>query len=78
MALFAKEAYADGVSVTTLLALRFTLAAAAFWAIVAAAPPAPATRPPARVVLAGFAPRRLGYAAQAGGYFGACAPSTRR
>ena len=35
MAIFAKEAYRSDVSVTTLLALRFTLAAGAFWAIVA-------------------------------------------
>jgi drug/metabolite transporter (DMT)-like permease len=71
MALFAKEAYADGVSVTTLLALRFTLAAAAFWAIVAVRRPRGATRPPARVVVAGLALGAVGYAAQAGGYFGA-------
>ena len=34
MAVFAKKAYAAGVSVPTLLALRFALAAGAFWVIV--------------------------------------------
>jgi drug/metabolite transporter (DMT)-like permease len=32
MAIFAKEAYAAGVTVVTLLSLRFLLAAALFWA----------------------------------------------
>ena len=36
MAVFAKKAYSHDVSVLTLLAVRFTLAAGAFWAIVAA------------------------------------------
>ena len=35
MAVFAKEAYRSGVSVPSLLALRFAIAAGAFWAIVA-------------------------------------------
>jgi drug/metabolite transporter (DMT)-like permease len=34
MAIFAKEAYAGGANVWTLLAVRFTLAAAALWALV--------------------------------------------
>jgi drug/metabolite transporter (DMT)-like permease len=70
MAVFAKEAYRDDVSVLTLLALRFTIAAGAFWAIVAARGPRPA-RPPRRIVLAGLALGAVGYAAQSGGYFGA-------
>jgi drug/metabolite transporter (DMT)-like permease len=70
MAVFAKEAYRDDVSVLTLLALRFTIAAGAFWAIVAARRPRRAA-PPRRIVLAGLALGAVGYAAQAGGYFGA-------
>jgi len=34
MAIFAKEAYAGGASIATLLAIRFTLAAAVLWALV--------------------------------------------
>jgi drug/metabolite transporter (DMT)-like permease len=70
MAIFAKEAYRSGVSVTTLLALRFALAAGVFWAIVAARAPLPA-RPTRRVVLAGLGLGAIGYAAQAGSYFAA-------
>jgi drug/metabolite transporter (DMT)-like permease len=71
MALFAKEAYRSGVSVTTLLALRFTLAAAAFWAIVAVRRRAAVRRPPGRLLLAGLGLGAVGYAAQAGAYFAA-------
>ena len=52
MAIFAKQAYAEGVGVTALLAARFVLAAAVFWAIVGArravraAPRARARTPP--------------------------------
>src|SRR3954447_16285576 len=35
MAIFAKEAYATGLDVTTLLALRFLIAAAMLWALIA-------------------------------------------
>jgi drug/metabolite transporter (DMT)-like permease len=70
MAIFAKEAYRSGVSVLTLLALRFALAAGGFWAIVAARRPA-RRRPARRVVLFGLAMGAIGYAAQAAGYFGA-------
>jgi drug/metabolite transporter (DMT)-like permease len=70
MAVFAKEAYADGVSVLTLLALRFTIAAAAFWAIVAARG-VRSTMPARRIVVAGLALGAIGYTAQSGGYFGA-------
>jgi drug/metabolite transporter (DMT)-like permease len=73
MAVFAKKAYRDDVSVLTLLALRFTIAAGAFWAIVAVrrARGARFPHPTRPVVLAGLALGAVGYAAQAGGYFGA-------
>jgi drug/metabolite transporter (DMT)-like permease len=70
MAIFAKEAYRTGVSVATLLALRFAFAAGVFWAIVAARRAA-STPPAPRAVLAGLALGAIGYAIQAGGYFGA-------
>lgn len=68
MAIFAKQAYAAGVDVTTLLAVRFALAAAAFWGLVAARR---VRLPPGPVVVAGLALGAVGYAAQAGLYFGA-------
>ena len=73
MAIFAKEAYRSDVSVTTLLALRFTLAAGAFWAIVATrrAGSGPTRTPTRRVVLVGLALGGIGYAAQSGAFFGA-------
>ncbi len=67
MAIFAKEAYAAGLGVTSLLAARFAVAAAIFWAIVAARPSA--ARPPRRLVLACLALGAAGYAAQAGFFF---------
>jgi drug/metabolite transporter (DMT)-like permease len=79
MAIFATRAYAAGLGVTTLLALRFALAAAVFWAIVvvrrARHERAPGGAPPA-----GHAPRRtalvafglgMGYSAQSGFFFSA-------
>ena len=73
MAIFAKEAYRSDVSVTTLLALRFALAAGAFWVIVAARRSrAPTSQAPARrIVLIGLALGSVGYAAQSGAFFGA-------
>jgi len=73
MAIFAKEAYRSDVSVTTLLAVRFALAAGAFWAIVAARRFGGAlSAPPARrMVLVGLALGAVGYAAQSGAFFGA-------
>jgi drug/metabolite transporter (DMT)-like permease len=73
MAVFAKEAYEDDVSVLTLLALRFTIAAVAFWVIFAARQTRGVTRvAPARsTIFAGIALGAVGYAAQSGGYFGA-------
>ena len=78
MAIFAKEAYAAGLGVTALLAARFVLAAALFWAIVAVrarllshATDAGPARPPWRVALACLALGAVGYAAQAGLFFSA-------
>ncbi len=68
MAIFAKEAYASGVNVVTLLSLRFLLAAALFWALVAARG---ARLPSRRVALTGLALGAVVYAAQGGLYFGA-------
>jgi drug/metabolite transporter (DMT)-like permease len=73
MAVFAKKAYSHDVSVLTLLAVRFTLAAGAFWAIVAARRTRSQSSPstPRSAVVAGIALGAVGYAAQSGGYFGA-------
>jgi drug/metabolite transporter (DMT)-like permease len=68
MAIFVKQAYAAGVSIATLLALRFTIAALAFWGIVAPRRPA---LPPRSVVLVGLGMGAIGYAAQSALYFGA-------
>ena len=76
MAVFAKKAYGAGVSVTTLLALRFGLAAGAFWVIVAlrshprdghSAP----GRPARRLIAGGLALGAFGYALEAAAFFGA-------
>src|SRR4051812_32023291 len=84
MGVFGKLAYEEGATVGTLLAVRFTLAAALFWVAGAAArawrardaldvPGAPATitRLSGRDVLAGLALGACGYALQAGCYFAA-------
>jgi drug/metabolite transporter (DMT)-like permease len=68
MAIFAKEAYATGVTVVTLLSLRFLLAAALFWVIVLVRG---ARLPSRRVLLTGLGLGAAGYAAQAGLYFAA-------
>jgi drug/metabolite transporter (DMT)-like permease len=68
MATFAKEAYAAGVNVITLLTLRFWLAAAAFVAIAAVRG---ARLPDRRTVVSGLLLGAIGYAAQGGFYFGA-------
>lgn len=68
MAIFAKEAYAYGVTVVTLLSVRFLLAAALFWAVVVARG---ARLPERRVVVGGLLLGAFGYAAQGGLYFGA-------
>jgi drug/metabolite transporter (DMT)-like permease len=73
MAIFAKEAYRSDVSVTTLLAIRFTLAACAFWVIIGArrARATTSEAPTRRIVLVGLALGGVGYAAQSGAFFGA-------
>ena len=65
MAILAKEAYAAGVGVATLLAGRFVLAALALWAIVAVRRPARA----AGGVLVGLGLGAIGYTAQATTFF---------
>jgi drug/metabolite transporter (DMT)-like permease len=70
MAIFAKEAYRNGVSVTTLLALRFAIAAGGFWAIVAARRPS-SPRPARGILLGGLALGAIGYAGEAGAFFAA-------
>src|SRR5687768_279541 len=75
MAVFGKLAYAEGATVGTLLAVRFTLAAALFWAAGAAVARARRGRRArvigARDVLLGLALGACGYALQAGAYFAA-------
>lgn len=68
MAIFAKEAYRNGVSITTLLALRFAIAAGAFWAVVAARRTG-TPRAARGVVLGGLALGAIGYAGEAGAFF---------
>ena len=69
MAIFAKDAYKQHLGITSLLALRFALAALIFWAI--ARLRGPISLPPRRVLLAAFGLGAIGYAAQSGLYFGA-------
>jgi drug/metabolite transporter (DMT)-like permease len=68
MAIFAKQAYAAGAGVVTLLSIRFLLAAALFWVIVAGRG---AQLPSRRVILACLGLGAAVYAAQAGLFFGA-------
>jgi drug/metabolite transporter (DMT)-like permease len=70
MAVFGKLAYGDGATVGTLLAVRFALAAALFWALVLAGGAAHELRALAgRDVAAALALGACGYALQAGLYF---------
>jgi drug/metabolite transporter (DMT)-like permease len=69
MAIFAKDAYKQHLGITDLLALRFALAAAIFWAI--ALLRGGITLPPRRTLLAGLGLGAFGYAAQSGLFFGA-------
>ena len=72
MAIFGKLAYDEGATVGTLLAVRFALAAALFWSIVAATGALPEARwLPRRDVGFGLALGAAGYAAQAGCFFAA-------
>jgi drug/metabolite transporter (DMT)-like permease len=68
MAIFAKQAYATGASVVTLLSIRFVLAAALFWVLAAVRG---ARLPSRRVVVMCVTLGAFGYAAQAGLFFGA-------
>jgi drug/metabolite transporter (DMT)-like permease len=72
MAVFGKLAYGDGATVGTLLAVRFVLAAALFWALVLAGGAAQEVRALAgRDIGVGLAMGGCGYALQAGCYFAA-------
>jgi drug/metabolite transporter (DMT)-like permease len=72
MAVFGKLAYGDGATVGTLLAVRFALAAALFWALVLAGGAAAEIRALRRGdVGVGLALGGAGYALQAGCYFAA-------
>jgi drug/metabolite transporter (DMT)-like permease len=68
MPIFAKQAYATGLGITPLLALRFAMAAAMLWTLIALR-----RRPlgSARGLVAGVALGLFGYSVQAGFYFGA-------
>jgi drug/metabolite transporter (DMT)-like permease len=68
MAIFAKNAYAAGFGVVTLLALRFALATILLWAIAVARGP---IRLPRRTALAALGLGAIGYSAQAGAFFAA-------
>lgn len=67
-AVFAKESFAAGWSVPALLTTRFLVAAMVFWIVVAIRRPA---RPSTRTVLTCIGLGAVGYALQAGCYFGA-------
>jgi drug/metabolite transporter (DMT)-like permease len=69
MGIFGRLAYDDGVTVGTLLAVRFSLAALLFWALVAIT--GRFTRLARRDVLIALALGGIGYSAQAGAYFAA-------
>ena len=72
MGIFGKLAYVEGVTVGTLLAIRFAMAAALFWVIVVATGRARRLRAlPRRDVLMGLGLGAAGYSAQAGAYFAA-------
>jgi drug/metabolite transporter (DMT)-like permease len=72
MGIFGKLAYGEGATVSTLLAVRFTLAAALFWIVLAATGRLRAVRALARRdVLAALGLGAAGYALQAGAYFAA-------
>ena len=70
MAIFGKLAYDEGASVGTLLAVRFTIGAALFWALVVAGGAVGEARAlRRRDVGTGLALGAAGYAAQSGMYF---------
>jgi drug/metabolite transporter (DMT)-like permease len=70
MGIFGKLAYDEGVTVGTLLSVRFTIAAALFWLLVAATGRLRELRRlPRRDLGLALALGAVGYGAQAGGYF---------
>jgi drug/metabolite transporter (DMT)-like permease len=70
MGVFGKLAYEEGATVGTLLAVRFVLAAAVLWAVVAVTGQVRALRAlPRRVVVTAVLLGACGYSAQAGLYF---------
>ncbi|PTL59784.1 transporter [Paraconexibacter algicola] len=73
MAVFAKEAYATGLGVLSLLEARFVCAALVFWLVVAVRHRRGTARfaPSRATVQAGLLLGAVGYAAQSGLYFGA-------
>src|SRR6185437_12424270 len=72
MAIFAKLAYGQGATVGTVLSVRFTLAAALFWLLVAATGGMRELRAlPRRHIRAGLELGACGYAIQSGCYFAA-------
>ena len=72
MGIFGKLAYDDGATVSTLLAVRFVLAAVLFWLFMAYSGRAGAMRAlPRRDVAIALALGAVGYSAQAGAYFAA-------
>jgi drug/metabolite transporter (DMT)-like permease len=72
MAIFGKLAYDEGATVGTLLAVRFVLAAALFWALVAGTGAVRRLRTVSRRDVAlGLALGGVAYSAQAGAYFAA-------
>src|SRR4051812_43454365 len=72
MGVFGKLAYDQGVTVGTLLAVRFALAAVVLWLILTATGRLAAVRAlPRRDALMALALGGLGYSAQAGAYFAA-------
>jgi drug/metabolite transporter (DMT)-like permease len=72
MGIFGKLAYGEGVNVATLLALRFSLAAALFWLLVAVTGAHRQLRAlTRRDIMAALALGAVGYSLQAGAYFAA-------
>jgi drug/metabolite transporter (DMT)-like permease len=70
MGIFGKLAYDEGVTVGTLLSVRFALAAAVFWAVLAASGRLSSLRRLGRREIAlALGLGAIGYAAQAGAYF---------
>ncbi len=74
MAIFAKQAYGEGIGVTALLAARFVLAAAVFWAIVGmrrAVRSIPAVPTPRATIGTALALGAIGYSVQSACFFSA-------